>query len=198
MSARANSHPRFATRSITRNARSSATSSSRTRRSNSMQTTTCISPGSTCSERRSPALADGAAPCTAIQHLPIGRHERVCEALQLKQPADLCVLLDDREQLVEVLCHPPLNGQRRNAPRRDRSRPCIEACRILAPTRRPRPASAHRTRVQQHILVLGRPARPGRASCKRCVPKDSVCAPQPATERMSDSTGTSRRHSSQP
>ena len=49
----------------------------------------------------------------------MGSHKRVHEALQLEHPPDLGALLDDREQLVEVLGHPPLHREHRHAGRRN-------------------------------------------------------------------------------
>ena len=67
-------------------------------------------------------LAHESASCAGVQHLRVRRHERVREALQGKNPSDLGPLLDDPQQLVEVLRHPPLHGQDWHPTRRDSPR----------------------------------------------------------------------------
>ena len=134
------------------------------RRSNSMQSTiSSVSASRTCSALRSPwTLAHETAPRAGVEHLRVRHHERVREALQLRAPIRPRALLDDRQQLVEVLRRPPLDGERRDADRRDPARAGGETAPAPAPPPRPRRASAH----------------PARASLPACSSRRTAASPR--------------------
>jgi hypothetical protein len=71
-------------------------------------------------------LAHEPTPRTGVEHPRVRHHERVRKALQREHPLDLRALLDDRQKLVEVLRHPPLDGKHRHATTRHAPRVGVE------------------------------------------------------------------------